>query len=238
MRGCLFTLLLGAAAVALLVTIGLPQVYAGVVTGALTAAGLHSDDTTVHVESDPPTDLLGFHADTVTVSATDATFREMHIGSLELELHDVAVLDRTAEGVEGTLSDVAVTLSDGSDVTLDEITIEGDADQITASTVIPGADVERMIADVAEDRIGTRPKSVTLSRPDRITIDVGIDVKGTLDVNAAGDLVLVLPDSVLPGGEVVLLQGGTDLPIRLTDVRVTTAGDLRLSGDLSIGILG
>jgi len=70
MRGCLFTLLLGAAAVALLVTIGLPQVYAGVVTGALTAAGLHSDDTTVHVESDPPTDLLGFHADTVTVSAT------------------------------------------------------------------------------------------------------------------------------------------------------------------------
>jgi hypothetical protein len=238
MRGCLFTLLLGAAAVALLVAIGLPQVYAGVVTGALTAAGLHADDTTVHVESDPPTDLLGFHADTVTVSATDATFREMQIGSLDLELHDVAVLDRTAEGVDGTLSDVAVTLPDGSDLTLDEITIEGDSDHITASTVIPGGDVERMISDVAESRLGTRPRSVTLSRPDRITIDVGIDVEGTLDVNAAGDLVIVLPDGVIAGGEVVLLQGGTDLPIRLTDVAVTKAGDLRLTGDLSISILG
>jgi hypothetical protein len=238
MRGCLFTLLLGAAAIALLVTIGLPQVYAGVVTGALTAAGLQSDDTTVQIRSDPPTDLLGFHADTVTVSATDATFRDMHIGSLDLELHDVAVLDRTAGAVEGTLSDVAVTLFDGTDVTLDEITIEGDADQVTASTVIQGGEVERMIADVAEARLGTRPTSVTLSRPDRITIDVGVDVEGTLDVNAAGDLILVLPGGVIPGDEVVLLEGGTDLPIRLTDVQVTKAGDLRLTGDLSIGILG
>jgi hypothetical protein len=174
----------------------------------------------------------------VTVSATDATFRDMHIGSLDLELHDVAVLDRTAGAVEGTLSDVAVTLFDGTDVTLDEITIEGDADQVTASTVIQGGEVERMIADVAEARLGTRPTSVTLSRPDRITIDVGVDVEGTLDVNAAGDLILVLPGGVIPGDEVVLLEGGTDLPIRLTDVQVTKAGDLRLTGDLSIGILG
>ena len=79
MRGCLFTLLLGAVAIALLVTIGLPQVYAGVLTGALSAAGLHADDTTVHVASDPPTDLLGLHADTVTVTATDATFRGMRM---------------------------------------------------------------------------------------------------------------------------------------------------------------
>ena len=67
MRGCLFTLLLGAVAIAFLVTVGLPVVAAGVITGGLAAAGLASDDTMVRVASDPPTDLLGLHADTVTV---------------------------------------------------------------------------------------------------------------------------------------------------------------------------
>ena len=175
MRGCLFTLLLGAVAIALLVAIGLPQVYAGVLTGALTAAGLQADDTTVNVESDPPTDLLGLHADTVTVTATDATFREMAIGSLHLELRDVAVLDRTAEGVEGTLSDVTVTLSDGAPMTLEEISIEGAGDSISATTVVDGAEAEALIADAVEERVGTRPTSVSLSAPDTLAIDAGVD---------------------------------------------------------------
>src|SRR5215204_3593186 len=136
MRGCLFTLLLGAAAIALLVVVGLPQVFAGVMTGALTAAGLHADDTTVHVASEPPTDLLGLHADTVTVSATDATFRELAIGALDLTLHDVAILDRTADSVDGTLSDVDVTLGDGSTMRLDEIRVAGTPEAIRATTTI------------------------------------------------------------------------------------------------------
>jgi hypothetical protein len=37
---------------------------------------------------------------------------------------------------------------------------------------------------------------------------------------------------------VTLVDGGGDLPIRITDVRVTRDGDLRLDGDLSIGLLG
>jgi len=238
MRGCLFTLLLGAVAIALLVTIGLPQVYAGVVTGALTAAGLHADDTTVHVESDPPTELLGLHADTVTVSATDATFREMHIGSLDLNLHGVAVLDRTAKAVDGTLSDVTVTLSDGGAITLDEIKVAGTPDAIRATTVVDGAEAESLIADAVEQRTGTRPASVSLRAPDRLTVDVGVTVTGTLDVNAAGDLVVRLTDDPAGIGELVLLHGTKDLPISLTDVQVTKAGDLRLVGDLSIGILG
>ena len=38
--------------------------------------------------------------------------------------------------------------------------------------------------------------------------------------------------------EVTLVRGGEDLPIELTSVRVTRDGDLRLIGDLAVGILG
>ena len=63
-------------------------------------------------------------------------------------------------------------------------------------------------------------------------------VTGTLDVNDAGDLVVRLTDDPAGIGELVLLHGTKDLPISLTDVQVTKAGDLRLVGALSIGILG
>ncbi|HEY3336844.1 MAG TPA: hypothetical protein VGK16_16570 [Candidatus Limnocylindrales bacterium] len=238
MRGCLFTLLLGVVAIALLVTIGLPQVYAGVLTGALTAAGLHADDTAVHVNSDPPTDLLGLHADAVSVSATDATFRGMRIGRLELHLGDVAIVDRTARRVDGTLSDVSLTLSGGAAISIAEITLGGGGDAIRASTVIDGTEVRSLIAQAVEQRTGVRPTSVTLKAPDTLAVDVGVTVTGTFDVDAAGDLVVRLVDDPAGIGELVLLRGSTDLPIRLTDVRVTRAGDLRLSGDLSISILG
>ena len=56
------------------------------VTAAVTAAGLQADDTTVTVSSDPPTDLIGLHADRVRVRATDATFRDLAIGELDLVL--------------------------------------------------------------------------------------------------------------------------------------------------------
>ena len=58
------------------------------------------------------------------------------------------------------------------------------------------------------------------------------------EVSEEGDLVLRVADSALVNGQVVLLRGGEDLPIRLTGVRVTEDGELRLSGDLAIGILG
>ena len=45
-------------------------------------------------------------------------------------------------------------------------------------------------------------------------------------------------DGLTQGREVVLVRGGDDLPIELTSVKVTPSGDLRLTGDLTIGILG
>ena len=151
---------------------------------------------------------------------------------------DVEILDQTADAVDGRLTDVRIENIGGREVVLDAITIAGGGDDITATTTFPGRDVERLLADAAEAQLGTRPKSVSLSSPNRVTIDVGFDVEGTLEVSEDGDLVLIVPDSPLADGEVVLLRGGEDLPIRLTGVRVTEDGDLRLSGDLAIGILG
>jgi hypothetical protein len=238
MKGCLFTLLLGGVAIALIVVIGLPQVAAGALTTAVSAGGLEADDTTVTVSSDPPTDLLGLKADRVRIRATDATFRGLQIGALDLELGDVAILDRTADTVDGRLTEVRIENIGGREVTLDAITIAGGGDDITATTTFPGRDVERLLADVAEAQLGTRPKAVALSSPNRVLIDVGFDVEGTLEVTEDGDLVLIVRDGPLVNDEVVLLRGGEDLPIRLTGVRVTGDGDLRLAGDLEIGILG
>ena len=238
MRGCLFTLLLGAVALALLVVVGLPAVAAGILTSGLAAAGLQADDTTVTVSSDPPTDLIGLRADRVRVRATDARFRELRIGALDVVLRDVAILDRTARGIDGELSDVTLTeVGDGS-VTLDSITLGGAGDRITASTVVDGSEAETLIARAVEARVGVAPESVRLSAPDRLRVDAGVLVEGRLSVSAGGDLVVRLADDPLGIGDIVLLRGGEDLPIRLTDVRVTRAGDLRLDGDLSIAILG
>jgi len=237
-RGCLFTLLLGAIALALLVVVGLPAVAAGILTSGLAAAGLQADDTTVTVSSDPPTDLIGLRADRVRVRATDARFRELRIGALDVVLRDVAILDRTARGIDGELSDVTLTeVGDGS-VTLDSITLGGAGDRITASTVVDGSEAETLIARAVEARVGVAPESVRLSAPDRLRVDAGVLVEGRLSVSAGGDLVVRLADDPLGIGDIVLLRGGEDLPIRLTDVRVTRAGDLRLDGDLSIAILG
>lgn len=238
MRGCLFTLLLGAVVIALIVVVGLPQIAAGMVTTAVTAAGLHADDTTVTVSSDPPTDLVGLHADRVRIRATDALFRGLAIGSLDLELGDVALLDRTIRDVDGTLKDVRVENLGGREVTLDEMTVGGESGDITASTVIPGAQAERLIADAIEERTGVRPTSVTLRSPDRLEADVGVTVGGTLDVTVDGDVVLAVDDNPLGVESLTLVEGGGDLPIRITDVRVTRDGDLRLDGDLSIVLLG
>jgi hypothetical protein len=237
-RGCLFTLVAAAIVLAVVVTVGLPAVAAGLLTAGITAAGLQADDTTVTVRSDPPTDLIGMHVDHVRVLATDATFRGLEIGRLDLTLDDVAVLSRTAGTVDGTLDDVTVPLATG-DVHLDRITVAGTADHITATTTIPKAQAEALVSEGIEQQTGVRPDSVTLTSPDKVTIRAagGLELQGRLVVTADGNLVL-RGEGPLAGHDAVLVRGGEDLPIELTDVRVTQAGGLRLSGDLAIGLLG
>jgi hypothetical protein len=238
MRGCLFTLLLGAVAIAFAVVVGLPAVASAVLTGAITAAGLQADDTVVTVTSDPPTDLLGLKADRVRVRATHATFHGLEIGSVDVALGSVAIIERTAAHVDGTLQDVTVPDVGGHPLSLAGISLSGGGETVTATTTVAGADAETLLADAIAAGLGTRPSAVTLTGPDRLAVRLGVAVHARLAVSAAGDLVAEVQDGPEAGRTVVILRGGTDLPIRLTAVAVTSAGDLRLTGEVAIRLLG
>lgn len=239
MRGCLFTLALGAVALALLVVVGLPRLAAGLITGAVTAAGLEADDTTVTVSSDPPTDLLGLHADRVRIRATDAVFRGVEIGALDIALSDVAILDRTADAVVGRLSDVSLRNIGARRVALDTITLGGSADEVTASAVVAGAEAETLIADAVETGLGVRPDDVRVTAPDRVVVVVGdVRSRGRVLVTDAGDLVARMTDGPAEGRDLVLLRAGEDVPIRLQSIAVDDDGTVRLDGVLTVGLLG
>jgi hypothetical protein len=238
-RGCLFTLALGAVALALLVVVGLPRLAAGLITGAVTAAGLEADDTTVTVSSDPPTDLLGLHADRVRIRATDAVFRGVEIGALDIALSDVAILDRTADAVVGRLSDVSLRNIGARRVALDTITLGGSADEVTASAVVAGAEAETLIADAVETGLGVRPDDVRVTAPDRVVVVVGdVRSRGRVLVTDAGDLVARMTDGPAEGRDLVLLRAGEDVPIRLQSIAVDDDGTVRLDGVLTVGLLG
>lgn len=238
MRGCLFVIALGAVVVAFAVVVGLPAVVAGALTAGVTAAGLQAADTTVTVTSDPPTDLVGLHADRVRIRATHATFRGLEIGALDVTLRDVAIVDRTAAVVDGRLADVVVPNVGGRPLALASIALSGGGDTVTAVTTIPAAQATTLIANAVEGDLGTRPSSVSIKAPDQATVTLSIAVHARLSVTATGDLVARVMDGPAAGQEVTLLRGGEDLPIRLTGVTVTAAGDLRLSGELSVSLLG
>lgn len=238
MRGCLFVLVLGLVVAAFVVIVGLPAVAAGALTAGVSAAGLQAGDTTVTVASDPPTDLVGLRADRVRVRATNATFRGIEIGALDVTLLDVAMLDRTAGAVDGRLEDVVVPNVGAHPLTLGSIALSGVGDAVVATTTIPANEATKLIADAVESKLGTRPTSVTLASPDRLTVRLGAAVSGRLAVTATGDLVAHVLDGPAAGDEIVLLRGSEDLPIRLTSVTVTASGDLRLVGELAVGLLG
>lgn len=238
MRGCLFVLVLGVVVAALVVVVGLPAFADGVLTAGVTAAGLHAADTTITVSSDQPTDLIGLHADRVRIRATHATFRGLEIGALDMTLQDVAIVDRTAGSVDGRLGDVVVPNVSAHPLTLGSVTLSGGGDAVVATTTIPGDEAQALIADGLEAKLGARPTSVALAAPDQLTIRLGVAVSGRLAVSPTGDLVVRVLDGPATGQEIVLLRGGEDLPIRATSVSVTSAGNVRLAGNLAVGLLG
>jgi hypothetical protein len=233
-RGCLFTLLLGAIVIAFLVVVGLPALAGGILTASVSAAGLVADDTAVTVTSSPPTDLLGLHADTVRVTATDATFRGMRIGGLDLALGDVGILDRSATTVDGELRDVTVRTADGRDLVIERIVLLGGRDRITTTSTMASDEVEALLSTAIEGALGVRPASVRLAAPDQVVIKAGVTISGRLAVSRGGDLVIRAAEGFTDGSPVMVVRAGDDLPITLTSVLVTAGGDLQLTGDLVI----
>jgi hypothetical protein len=239
LRGCLFTLLLGAITIGLFIVLGLPAIAAGVLTAGVTTAGLQAGDTTVTVSSDPPTDLLGLHADRVHLTASDAMFRGLRIGSVDVTLAGMSLVDRMADAVDGRLRDVVLPDVGGTPLEIATVRLGGGGDEVTVSASVPGTRVEGLIADAVERELGTRPSAVSLSSPDRLTVSFGAKapVEARFLVTPAGDLVARITSGAAKGREAVVIAAD-GLPFRLTDVAVTGSGDVQLDGGLSIGLFG
>jgi hypothetical protein len=235
-RGCLFTVVLAAAVVALIVLIGLPAVAAGLLTAGVRAAGLQANDLTVNLTADPPWDLLGLHAGRVRVRATSATFRGLQIGALDVTLLDVSILGRSANGVAGRLAGVTVPNVAGQPLGLEAINLAGGGDQVTASTTVAAADARALVAaEVASvTGVSVPASSVRLIAPDTVVVKAGVTVTAILSVDGGGNLVATAAGSTT----VTLLRAGEDVPMRFTSVKVDAQGNLDLTGDLAVSLLG
>lgn len=238
MKGCLFILLLAGALAVLVAVVGLPPVASGVVHGAVVAGGLSSDDLVVRVRADPPTDLIGLHADVVEVRATDATWGDTTIGRLEVTIRDVALATRESGSVEGTLEDVRLGgANDDPDtdppLPIDRIALGGGGERVTATATVDAEVMEAHIGERVADATGFEPEAVDLAEPDRLTVTLpAVRVEGTLAIDEEGSLVL------RPAGEVfgaIVLVDAADAPLRFTAVRVRD-GSLVLDGVIEGGI--
>jgi len=233
MRGCLFTLVLGAVVIGALLVFALPRVLEGVITASLTTAGFQARETSVRLEQDDPLSLIGLKADRVTIDAVDATIGDLDAGAVHLVLEDVDLGTRAADAVTGTLSDVA-TVSAGDPIDIPEIRLAGDTTKLQAVASIQASDVEAIVTERVTAALGEPPTDVRIEAPNVMTITVrGFPVTGTLLVDETGALRLSLSDPI--STDVVILEPKATL-MDLRAVRV--AGDrLVLEGDVDVSTL-
>ena len=112
MRGCLFTLVLGAIVIGALVVFALPRALEGVITASLATAGFQARETSVKLEQDDPLSLIRLKADRVSISALDATIGDLDVGTVDLVLEDVDLGSRTAVSRDRAPSPTRHTSSD------------------------------------------------------------------------------------------------------------------------------
>ena len=137
-RGCLFTLLLGAIVLVFGVYVGLPAAASAVLTAGITGRGPpggrhHGDGDQQAADGAPraarrPGPGPGHPRDVPRASGSVA---------LDVALGDVAIVDRTAGTVDGELTDVTVPDVGGRPLTLPAITLSGGGDERVATTTDP-----------------------------------------------------------------------------------------------------
>ena len=226
MRGCLTLLLMLVAILLVASWLFLPAVAAGAIDRGLGLAGFDGGTRRVTVAASSPLDLLTLHADSVHVEATDAVYHGLRIAAVDVTLGDVALLDRTAETVAGTLSTVQFDSTDGIPITLDSIHLSGSGTAVAATISVTAAEFRALATAAVKRALGTTPSKVTLAAPDKVTVAVGgHTVAGRLAVDAGGGLVF-RPNAA--GGSVPasvdIVRPGPDVPIRLEGVTVGPSG--------------
>jgi hypothetical protein len=221
-RGLLVILGLAAAVLILLALVGLPTLATVVIRQGVVASGLDAPDLVVTVTAEPPTDLLGLHADVITITGTEVT------------LDDVDLAGRRAGSVDGVLAGVAAPAGTGSgdELAIERIDLSGGGSDVRADVRIGTQVAEDFIARRMQEEVGISPTLVRLSAPDRLAIGVGpVTVDGRLVIGADGSLRLETGVALVPS--LTLIDPGS-LPIELTSVAVTNDA-LLLGGRLEGG---
>lgn len=233
MRGCLSVLLLAAVVLVAGAWFGSPTLAGVLVEGALDVAGLESRNRSVRVDSDPPIEILGGHADRVVIGADDVVLADLDADRLDLTLFDVDLVGRRFGSIEGRLARVVLTAGDGSATQAETVHLLGPADDVVATVRISGPVVDRLARDALARQEGITVDAVTLEAPDTIAFTIGpARVTGRLAIDAGGTLSATLE---APGDRVVTLLA-PDSPFTLTGVSVEKA-DLVLVGRIDLDSL-
>ncbi len=231
MRGCLTFLLLVAVTIVVASWLFLPAVAGGAVVAALASAGFTGSPASATVSSDPPIELLGGHADQIVIHARDATFHDLTATSMDVTLTDVALIQRTAATVSGSLAGIRIVPRSGHVLPITSATLSGSGSAIQATLSLSSADVNAIAASAVTSVAGVAPSRVTMASPDRVTIVVnGITIAGRVAVDGHGGLVFrpaakSLPIAGLPvAGPIDLIRPGPGVPLQIRSVALTASG--------------
>jgi LmeA-like phospholipid-binding len=211
-RGCLFVLIFAAVVLAAGAWLAGPALAAFAVRNALQSAGFAAGSIDVAVTADPPLTLLTGRADSVEITATDASIDRLAASRLDVRLDAVDLFARSFGAVDGRLTDVAVPTGAGSAVTAAAVELHGPASAIAATVHIARATAELLFRDELARVTGRAVADVRLAAPDQVTFSIGpVSASATL-VATGGDLVLEANVPGRPSG--TLLHAGDPLVIR------------------------
>ena len=231
MRGCLFILALAVIVLAVGVWVGAPPVAEALVMTGIRSAGVNSNDLDVEVQADPPLELALGRADRIVLEGSDVDLNGLHADTLDLTLHDVDLLGRTAARANGRLTGVELPDIDppGSAATVD---IAGPGRTATVTITFDRSIAEAIAAEAFEQRTGVRPTTTRLSAPNVVRFTAGpVEASGALTVGRDGSLGVTTAQEA-----VTMLDAAATRPIHLTGVAVQ-GDDLVLTGTLDVASL-
>jgi hypothetical protein len=156
----------------------------------------------------------------IRVSGHDlAAGPDVHVGTLEVSVADIRLDRRGFAAIEGGASSVALTLADGTALTIDSLQVSGPSTDVRASATISATQTLQLVQARLADA-GINPPRIEL-----VDGGVALDVLGQ-PVQAAlriedGALVIA---SFFGGGPIVLLGPEPGDPWRLVSADVSPAG--------------
>lgn len=234
MRSCLIQLFVELVVLFALLWFGLPLGAGFLATSALNASGFTGTNTSVQVNSSPPPLLLTGKADSIRIRSDAVFVGDLHAASIDVTLHDVELLSRKINSVDGTLDGVRIAASSGAQVTVDVVDIKGTATAAEAMLAISSQEIANLaVTMLAENSIKA---AVSFAEPNSVTIVVaGKKQSGTLAVSNGTLLLVPTTPSI---ATLALIVPGTGNPFKLTSVaikgqQVTLGGTIDVQSLLS-----